>query len=448
MDFQTFKEAVIARCQALGIECYELYYQAEESTSVGIFQMEVEQFNAATEGGVCFRCVADGKMGYASTQELTEREALRLVDAALDNARTLETTDPVFLGQGGQEYEAVDRPDCPDPSTEELIEAALDTQKALYAADPQVIDGTQAETLRQRLQIQICNSQGLDLRYENNIAGVVAVAVVSDGTQMSNDFQLRLGDLDTIDRQALAAKAVSAALTKLGGEPAPTGSYPVVFDPKAMADLLHTFSGIFSARQAQKGLSKLAQAEGTVVAAPVVTIVDDPFHPESPMPIPFDAEGSPTHRKTVVEGGVLNTLLYDLETAHKAGKATTGNASKAGFNSPVGISPFSMYLAGGDRAPEELLAMAGDGVYIDAVTGLHAGANPISGDFSLQSQGCLIRGGQKTDRVKAFTVAGNFYDLLKNITAVANDAHLPMPMGVTAFGAPTTLVQGLTIAGK
>ena len=92
--------------------------------------------------------------------------------------------------------------------------------------------------------------------------------------------------------------------------------------------------------------------------------------------------------------------------------------------------------------------MAGDGVYIDAVTGLHAGANPISGDFSLQSQGCLIRGGQKTDRVKAFTVAGNFYDLLKNITAVANDAHLPMPMGITAFGAPTTLVQGLTIAGK
>ncbi|MBQ5711415.1 MAG: TldD/PmbA family protein, partial [Oscillospiraceae bacterium] len=81
-------------------------------------------------------------------------------------------------------------------------------------------------------------------------------------------------------------------------------------------------------------------------------------------------------------------------------------------------------------------------------TGLHAGANAVSGDFSLQSEGFLIREGRLTDHVKSFTVAGNFYDLLKDITALANDSSLQDPLGPTAFGAPTTLVKALSIAGK
>ena len=97
---------------------------------------------------------------------------------------------------------------------------------------------------------------------------------------------------------------------------------------------------------------------------------------------------------------------------------------------------------------EELLAKAGNGVYINFLGGLHAGANAISGDFSLQSAGYMIEDGKKTTHVKSFTVAGNFYELLKNIEAVANNSHLPGAMGKTAFGAPTTLVQGLSVAGK
>ena len=87
-------------------------------------------------------------------------------------------------------------------------------------------------------------------------------------------------------------------------------------------------------------------------------------------------------------------------------------------------------------------------MYINSLGGLHAGANPISGDFSLQSAGFLIENGVKTTAVKSFTVAGNFYDLLKNITALANNCHLPRAMGKTTFGAPSVLVEGLSIAGK
>ena len=111
----------------------------------------------------------------------------------------------------------------------------------------------------------------------------------------------------------------------------------------------------------------------------------------------------------------------------------------------MGIRPFTMYLAPGEITEEELLAKAENGVYINSLGGLHAGANPVSGDFSLQSAGFMIENGKKTTAVKSFTVAGNFYDLLKNVTAVASNLELP---GMGSFGSPSVLVEGLSIAGK
>ena len=185
-----------------------------------------------------------------------------------------------------------------------------------------------------------------------------------------------------------------------------------------------------------------------MIAAPIVTLVDDPFHKENPEPINFDAEGSPTHKKNIIEKGVLNTLLYNLKTAAVAGKKTTGNASKAGYSADVAVRPFTMYLENGDKTVEELYSLAEGGVCITSLEGLHAGANPISGDFSLQSSGFMLKDGKRGEYVKSFTVAGNFYDVLKNIDAIANDCQLPMAMGMTTFGSPSVLVNGLTIAGK
>ena len=321
-------------------------------------------------------------------------------------------------------------------------------QETLYAADPSVIDGSTTQGISERSEIAIMNSKGLDLSDVNQVSGLVSVAVVSDGAEMSNDFGIKLDKLDTIDKSALASKVVQGALSKMGGKSVPTGVYSVVFDSKAMADLLQTFRGIFSSEAAQKGLSQLANAEGTAVASQVVTIVDDPFHPENPMPIHFDAEGSPTYRKKIVENGILNTLLYNLKTANIAGKKTTGNASKSNYNAQVAVRPFTMYLAPGEMTEEQLLELAGNGVYINSLEGLHAGANAVSGDFSLQSAGYLIENGKKTDHIKGFTVAGNFYELLKKITAVADNVRLPMALGTTAFGAPSVLVDHLSIAGE
>lgn len=445
---ELFKKKIAERCAEKGITEYEIYYQLGQSTCVSIHQQEVNQFTSSVEGGVCFRCMVGGRMGYAATESLNPEQAKALVDSAADNAAVLETEDVQFLGEGNQTYQKLDRKPYDLPSTEELIATALDTQKAIYVADSRVVDGTSTQSLSEKSEIGIWNSKGLNLNYVNHIAGIVTAAVVSDGKEMANDAQIRLGALDTIDGKALAAETVQAALEKLGGEAAPTGVHPVVFGPKAMTELLKTFSGCFSAEAAQKGLSPLTDKEGQLIGPALLTILDDPFHPQNPMPIPFDAEGSPTACKAVVEKGVLKSLLHNLKTAHRAGCKTTGNAAKAGYKAPIGIRPFTMYIAGGESSVEELLCQAKDGVYIDALHGTHAGTDGVSGDFSIQSTGYLIENGQKTTRIKGFTVAGNFFDLLKKITAVADDVEIPMPLGMTTFGSPTVLVESLSIAGK
>ena len=448
MTFNEFKQLVIAECAQQGIAEYELYYQAGSSTSVDTFQHEINEFSSSYSGGLCFRCIVNGKMGYASTEALNAEQAKAVVAKAVDNALTLESEEAVFLGEGGQEYETVEDKSYPLPTTEELIKKVLETTEKLYAADPMAVDGCQTNGIIETSEVAIYNSKGLDLHHSSSASGLVVVGVVSNGKEMANEYKIKLGKLDEIDTDELVKKAIDSAKTQLGGEVAPTGQYPVVFSPEAMTSLLGVYSGIFNSESAQKGLSKLGDKEGQVIAASCVTLVDDPFHKENPEPMAFDAEGSPTHKKAVIENGVLNTLLYNLKTAAVAGKKTTGNASKAGYDAPVGIRPFTMYLEGGELTEEELLAKAGNGVYITSLGGLHAGADAISGDFSLQSSGYMIENGQKTTYVKSFTVAGNFYELLKNIAALANNCHLPRAMGSTAFGAPTVLVEGLSVAGK
>ena len=108
MTFNEFKNHVIAACEEMGISEYELYYSASESTSVETFRHEIDEFTASRDGGVCFRCIVGGKMGYASTEDLSEAQAKAVVAKAADNAATLESEEMVFLGEGGHEYEPLE----------------------------------------------------------------------------------------------------------------------------------------------------------------------------------------------------------------------------------------------------------------------------------------------------------------------------------------------------
>ena len=447
MRYEDFKQLVISAAQTEGLTDYELYYNASESTNISTFRKEINEFSSSKEGGVCFRVLLNGQMGYASTEDLSEEEAKAIVRRAKESCAVLESAEEQFLGEAGGAYQSFEKKEYPLPETAALIQAALKGQELAYGADPRVTDGTSTMVMNMKDSVAIYNSRGLDLFRENSASLTYLRAVVKDGEEMNNSFEIKAGPIETWNQEKLVKGAVEKALAKLGAQVAPTGNVPVIFSPDAMASFLGTFSSAFSAEAAQKGLSPLAGKEGEKIAADCVTLVDDPFHPDALMPTSFDAEGMPTRKKNVIEKGVFTTLLHNLKTAKVAGVSTTGNASKRGYQGAVNVSPFSFVLAPGDLSEEELLAKAGDGVYINDVMGTHAGASPISGDFSLQSEGFMIEGGKKTYAVKAFTVAGNFYEMLKQIEAVGSNFRMDS-FGSTSFGSPSVLVQGLSIAGK
>ena len=448
MKYEEFKKLVIETAEKNGLKDYELYYSTSESVSVDTFKDSINEFSSSAEGGVCFRTLLNGQMGYASTEDLSPEEAEAIVLRAAENAGVLETAEESFLGEAGGEYRKIEKETVELPAAEELVKTALAGQKIAYAADPLVVDGTSTNLINISAKTAIFNSRGLDLSCENAATVIVSAAVVSNGQEMNNAYEIKISPLSEDVLKETVNKAVSAAVKKLGAEIAPTGSYPVIFDPKAVSALLGTFSSAFSAEAAQKGLSLLAGKEGQTIAAECVTLTDDPFYPENPMQMPFDAEGMPAFSKELIGGGELKTLLYNLKTAAVAGRKTTGNASKYGYAGSVGISPFTLVLQPGDLSEEELLKKAGNGVYIDSLQGMHAGANPISGDFSLQSSGFMIENGVKTSAVKGFTVAGNFFELLKNIEALSDKLEFSSMGSTSGFAVPAILVGGLSVAGK
>ena len=383
MTYQEFKEAVIEAAKAREITEYEIYYTESESTSVEIFQEEVKGYGTESSLGVCFRCVLGQRAGYAATENLTAEEAVSLVVRAVENAGSIESDQKAFIHKKGDDYAAAQESHGELPSGAELVDSALALQKKLYQADSRIVDGTQAYLAGGSEKYALYNSNGLDLEDKVSYTQCMAFAIVKDGEEMYDGSADKMGDLQDIDLDAVTAEAVEDAVSTIGAEGVTSGKYSIVFSGKAMAKLLMTYSGVFSAEETQKGLSLLKDKEGEKIAADCVTIIDDPRYPDSVFKRTFDGEGVATYAKNVVENGTLNTLLHNLATADKAGVKSTGNACKPSYSSVVGISPFTFYVKPGEGKKEDLFAKAGNGIYVTNVEGLHSGANAVTGDFSL-----------------------------------------------------------------
>ena len=446
MEFEALKNALISAAKDAGIEQYEIYYMESAESSATTFQHELKGISSARSGGICFRCIIDGKMGYASTELFETEEMAELVNRAATAATLLETQDEVFIWGGSPSYRS---PKAPAAGTEmsQLTASALALAEAAYAADPRVCDGTEATAVADEITIRLLNSTGLDLANQVRINAAVIEAIVGNDEDKQVAFDLAPSLADS-DLKALAEKTVHSACAMLGAECVETGKYNIVFSPKQARNILSTFSAVFSAKNAQQGLSLLAGKEGEVIAAPCVTIIDDPAHPNSAAHTHFDAEGVATSRKNVVENGVLKTLLHNLQTAAKAGVETTANASKGSYAAPVGISPYCFCIEAGDRTFDALLAEAGDGIYVTEMKGFHAGADPTTGDFSIECAGFRITDGKLGAPRKSFTVAGNFFSLLKEISAISDTVEVGFSGMFTCFGSPALLVPAMSVAGK
>lgn len=449
MNRQQFIDTLFARAKDAGFEACEVYYSTSDSFSVGVFKGEIIKYNASEALGLGFRGLYNGRMGYSSTQILDEEAIDLLVDGAKSNAILIENEDRQFLHPGDESYAelAIYNPALNEITAADKIAMARELETLALSADPRIEQVEACSVMSSEGEVTIVNTLGLNVSTRANMIGGYVGPTARDGEKVGSGFAsfFTLTPAD-VNLQAVAAEAAAKAVAGLDAVQIESGSMRVLFDPESAADMLETFSGIFSADAAQKGLSLLKGREGEMIAAECVTILDDPHRAGSIASQPFDGEGVATSVKKIVENGKLTTLLHNLKTAHKQGVATTGNAAR-GYSSTVGIAPTNFYFQPSELSFDEMLAKLGNGLVITEVQGLHAGANAVSGDFSLSAKGYVVREGRKAEQVKQITVAGNFFTLLKDIEAVGSDLKFGLPSG-SQFGSPSLLVKELSVAGK
>ncbi len=443
MNYETFRKNVLDCALALGCDAAETVFTEGDSFSVGILNQEIDRYSVSRSFGIGLRVQVDGKDGYAYTEKLEDPEAL--CRRALDNARAISSADEHPM-QGPQQYVEVTLPDDPvcDLSEQEKIGLAMEAERQALAADPRVVRVSGDVLSTGRSTVHITNTLGLDARRTMRRAYAYVSPIVQDGAEVHDGMALRAGR-EIFDTASMVKEAVEEAVSQFGAAPVPSGTYRVLMRNTAAVDFFEAFMPMFSAEYAQKGLSPLAGREGQQIASPLVTLCDDPLYPANPRA--FDDEGTPSVTKTVVEQGVFCTLLHNLKTAKKAGCASTSNADRPSAASPVGIAPSNFYMAPGADDFEAMKKRLGDGLIITEVSGLHAGVNAVTGDFSLLSKGFLVENGEIVRAVEQITVAGSFLKLLGDIEALGSDLKFPFP-GSSMLGMPSILVSNLAVAGK
>ena len=438
MNMDMIRNAVAEAAKQFGAEEYELTITDKENTGVEALKKEISSVSYSRTGSMVVRCVVGGKSGYAASELVTPEAAAEIVETACDNAGIVDDVDQVGLFPGSEHYETSRDTAISLPDTDSLKERALKLQELAYAASEKVIDGTQTFVTGMNIVQDVMNSAGLQLHYETGLVYQGIMAAIKDGEEAADDFCV--SDVNKKTVEETVEKAVTGALGKLGADTVPSGKYNIIMDSSTVQSLLQTYASVFSARSAYMKTTLLAGKEGQMVASENVTLVDDPFYPEKFGHCPFDGEGVAVYAKNIIEKGKLNTLLYNRMYAKLLNKETTGNAANA-----THIEPKGLYIAPGELTNEELMKKLGDGLYLTSLQGLHAGANVQSGDFSLQADGFLVKDGVKAAPIKNFTVADNFYQLLKKVDAISSEVKF----GVGSdYGSPEVLFTDIAVSGK
>jgi len=447
MNFEKMKTVLFEEAKKCGLTEYDVYFSTTTDLSVEALGHELSSFTSGTSGGVGFRCAVGGRLGTASSQALDEDSLRALVARAMANADVVDSNEPpvFFTGAGDAEYRQKTLEAPAMPSAAALRRDVLALQERLFALDARMSDASSSSVGGATTVRCMANAAGLSLSNTTGSVYAFTEAVIKTGEDAVDGCAFAAAvDGKSLDK--ITAKATKKALDKLGATTVKTGNYNVIFAADQARQLLSAFASVFNGKNALMGLSLLRGKEGTKVAADCVTLLDDPFYPENPVQMPFDGEGVPTFTKSIIENGVLKGLLYDLKHAKKAGVPPTGNAAR-GYDTAVSIAPYCLVIKGGDKTPEELLQTLGDGLFVTELKGLHAGANAVTGDFSVESAGFAVRDGKLAEPVHSFTVAGNFFTLLQSVTALADNVEMGLPSR-TVMACPDVLVSGLSVAGE
>jgi PmbA protein len=221
------------------------------------------------------------------------------------------------------------------------------------------------------------------------------------------------------------------------------GKMPVLFAPSGTLGLVFPLSEGLNGKSVYKGTSPIKDKVGEKLFNEKITVIDDGTIDGKFASASFDDEGIPHRRNVLVEKGVLNGFIYDLKTAAQSGVASTGNASR-GLFSPPQPSFTNLVIQPGETPLKDMIAGIDEGIIVEDLLGIGQG-NIISGAFSNPiALAFKVEKGEIVGRVKDLSIAGNIYDLLKNVTAVSREAHWIY----STFHAPYILIPEMNVAGN
>lgn len=451
MEIIEFKNRVFKRADEKGLKEYEIFYSRSDNFGVTVYKGEIDKYSLSCTMGVGFRALINGKMGYAYTEKLDEDGVEFLIHGVIDSAHNIDNEEKQFIYNEVSDYIKIHKLKEEEASsyTEEKIKLALNLEEQVMASGNKVVNIGYCGLGCSTEERGIFNSYGINVSDRSSFVYAAVTPVVSDEGKLYNETSyIMANSIKDIDAAKLAAEAVSEAESRIGGDTVESGKYKVVLRNDVAAELLKTFSGAFCADNVQKGLSLLKGKEGSIIASEKITLVDNPLLKDAAASTSFDGEGVPTYEKAVIEQGALKLFLHNLKTAAIDGVKSTGNASRASYSSPIGISPTNFYFTSGKQSLEQMIQYVGEGIMITDIAGTHAGANAITGDFSLAAKGFVISAGKLGRPVEQITIAANYYDVLNNVLEVGSDLKFILPSSLGCFGSPSMVIGEMSIAGK
>jgi len=426
----------------------EAFFVHGTELTVKAYDGEVESLTSAEAQGVGVRVFTDSRMAFAYTSDLTDAGVRRVVNQALEACRY----------NGADEYNGLPElttldqmpelvaDDFDARSVEDRVAMALELDRLTAERHPEVKRTAGSVYSDERGRVELYNSRGLRAAFDATIAVAYVESIAERGEEMQSGFSFTYGrSAGALDLDACASEAADRAARLLGASQVSSRTTPVLFEPWAAAELIGTLASSISAEAVQKGRSLLAGKLGETIASSCITVVDDGRYRDGLASRPWDAEGVPTQRTVIIDGGVLRSYLHNTYTARRDGSArSTGNASRGSYRATPELAPSNLVLVPGEASAAELMQRMGNGVLVSDMQGLHT-VNPVTGEFSLGINGFLVENGVRSAPVREMTVAGTLLGLLEAVEAVGSD--LRFMVGGAFVGAPSLLVGELPLSG-
>ena len=441
---EEFMKRLIDKSPEYGFEEAEASFSSGISMSINVLNKEIQSYERSTEQGVSFKGKKNGQMAAASTTEFTDEALEFLLSNASDDCdvKDDEDEDFIYCDPDHKELKLSQITDAFDKNTyARFSEIGLKLEKDIFALSDTVKGVDYLSISCDRSYNLKINSKGLYAYKDSDFVSLFAEGrAEKDGVVKTGGHFWYGNDIDKFDEEKFLEVFSKKLLSKFGASSVPSGKYDIVLGNEAVISFISTFMSNFSSYAMQKGISLLAGKEGEKIASDIFTLREEPMYEKALIKVPFDSEGVLTYPKSLIENGIFKTALYNLKTANKAGIKSTGNGFK-------GIGYANLIVEPGDTSFEGLCEKVGNGLYITDLSGLHAGVNAISGDFSLLCEGYLIKDGKVDRPVEQITVSDNFYEVLKKIDCIGNDV-IAEPDGAGELFAPSLMIKNISIAGE